>query len=50
MLKWVDTLDIAREKFPGSPANLDALCKRFNIDLTKREKHGALLDLSLIHI
>ncbi len=44
----VDTLIYARKKFPGSPANLDALCKRFNIDATKRVKHGALLDAELL--
>ena len=44
----VDTLMMARLKFPGSPASLDALCKRFNIDLSKRDKHGALLDSELL--
>ena len=44
----VDTLDMARRKFPGSPASLDALCKRFNINLSKRDKHGALLDSELL--
>ncbi len=44
----VDTLIIARKKFPGSPANLDALCRRFNIDNSAREKHGALLDAELL--
>ncbi len=44
----VDTLMIARKKFPGSPASLDALCKRFNIDATARTKHGALLDAELL--
>lgn len=43
-----DTVLIARKKFPGSPANLDALCKRFNIDLSSRTKHGALLDAELL--
>lgn len=43
-----DTLKIAREKFPGSPANLDALCRRFGIDNTSREFHGALLDSQLL--
>jgi len=43
-----DSLLIARSKFPGSPASLDALCKRFNIDLSKRTKHGALLDTELL--
>ncbi|NBV06930.1 MAG: DNA polymerase III subunit epsilon [Proteobacteria bacterium] len=44
----IDSLTIARSKFPGSPASLDALCKRFNIDLSKRTKHGALLDTELL--
>tara|TARA_B100000900_G_scaffold145243_1_gene123109 strand:- start:1114 stop:1776 length:663 start_codon:yes stop_codon:yes gene_type:complete len=44
----VDTLILAREKFPGSPANLDALCKRFKIDNSKREKHTALVDCDLL--
>ncbi len=46
--RLVDTLAIARKKFPGSPANLNALCKRFNIDLSERQKHGALLDSELL--
>ncbi|AGH99198.1 DNA polymerase III subunit epsilon [Micavibrio aeruginosavorus] len=44
----VDTLKIAREKFPGSPASLDALCRRFGVDNTGRELHGALLDAELL--
>ena len=44
-----DTLFMARKKFPGSPASLDALCKRFDIDLSKRDKHGALLDAELLY-
>lgn len=48
MTRTVDTLLIARKKFPGSPANLDALCKRFDIDLSSRTKHGALLDAELL--
>jgi DNA polymerase-3 subunit epsilon len=44
----VDTLATARKMFPGSPASLDALCKRFNIDLGARTKHGALLDAELL--
>ncbi len=44
----VDSLVIARQKFPGSPANLDALCRRFNIDNTSRTFHGALLDSELL--
>ena len=43
-----DTLTMARQKFPGSPANLDALCRRFNIDNTARTFHGALLDSELL--
>ena len=43
-----DTVKIARAKFPGAPANLDALCKRFEIDLSSRTKHGALLDAELL--
>lgn len=43
-----DTLKIARAKFPGSPASLDALCRRFQIDLTSRAKHGALVDSELL--
>lgn len=43
-----DSLLAAREKFPGSPASLDALCRRFNIDLSARELHGALLDAQLL--
>jgi DNA polymerase-3 subunit epsilon len=44
----IDTLAIARQKFPGSPANLDALCRRFGIDNTERTYHGALLDSELL--
>ncbi len=44
----VDTLDIARDKFPGSQISLDALCKRYRIDNSKREKHTALLDCELL--
>ena len=44
----IDTLEIARSKFPGNPNSLDALCKRFNIDLSKRSKHNALLDCELL--
>jgi DNA polymerase-3 subunit epsilon len=44
----VDTLLIARQRFPGQPANLDALCRRFAIDLSDREKHGALIDGQLL--
>ena len=44
----IDTLEIARQKYPGSQNSLDALCKRFNIDNSKREKHSALLDCELL--
>ena len=44
----IDSLDIARNKFPGSSNSLDALCKRFNIDLSNRTKHNALLDCELL--
>lgn len=44
----IDSLQLARKKFPGSPASLDALCKRFSVDLSKRTKHGALLDTELL--
>jgi DNA polymerase-3 subunit epsilon len=43
-----DTLAMARRRFPGAPASLDALCRRFAIDLSARERHGALLDCSLL--
>ena len=44
----IDTLEIARSKYPGSQNSLDALCKRFNIDNSKREKHNALIDCHLL--
>lgn len=44
----IDTVMMARKAFPGSPANLDALCRRFGIDNTARTKHGALLDAELL--
>tara|TARA_B100001559_G_C16427458_1_gene588173 strand:+ start:126 stop:791 length:666 start_codon:yes stop_codon:yes gene_type:complete len=44
----IDTLDIAREKFPGSQISLDALCKRFRIDNSKRKLHTALIDCELL--
>jgi DNA polymerase-3 subunit epsilon len=50
-LPWeqaLDTLAIARKKFPGSPASLDALCRRFNIDNSNRTLHGALLDSEIL--
>lgn len=43
-----DTVALARQKFPGSPASLDALCRRFGIDNSMREKHGALLDSEIL--
>ena len=46
--KAIDTLGIARKKFPGSPASLDALCRRFNIDNSARKLHGALLDAEIL--
>ena len=48
MERAVDTVTMARERFPGSPANLDALCRRFEIDLSERTLHGALLDAELL--
>ena len=44
----IDTLEIARKRFPGSPASLDALCRRFNIDNSSRTLHGALLDSEIL--
>ena len=44
----IDTLELARHKFPGAPASLDALCRRFGIDNSNRTKHGALLDAELL--
>jgi|TARA_R110002012_G_scaffold85182_3_gene212611 DNA polymerase-3 subunit epsilon len=44
----IDTLAIARSKFPGSPASLDALCRRFGVDNAARTKHGALLDSEIL--
>ncbi len=44
----VDTLRLARTKYPGAPASLDMLCRRFQIDNTGREKHGALIDAQLL--
>lgn len=48
MSRVIDTLAIARKKFPGQPASLDALCRRFKIDNTERKLHGALLDSQLL--
>ena len=50
-LPWnraIDTLEIARKKFPGSPASLDALCRRYGIDNSARTLHGALLDSEIL--
>ena len=44
----IDSLEIARNKFPGTSNSLDSLCKRFNIDLSQRTKHNALLDCELL--
>ena len=44
----IDTLALARDKFPGSPASLDALCKRYRIDNSKRTQHTALIDCDLL--
>ena len=44
----IDTLNIAKEKFPGSPVSLDALCKRYRIDNSKRKHHTALIDCDLL--
>jgi DNA polymerase-3 subunit epsilon len=51
LLRWdrvMDTLALARRRHPGSPASLDALCRRYGIDLSEREQHGALLDCRLL--
>ncbi|ATU74229.1 DNA polymerase III subunit epsilon [Komagataeibacter rhaeticus] len=48
MGRMVDTLDMARERFPGMPNSLDALCRRFSIDLSERTTHNALLDCRLL--
>lgn len=45
---WVDTVAMARKKFPGAPASLDALCKRFDVNAEARKYHGALLDSLLL--
>lgn len=45
---YVDTLSVARRRFPGAPASLDALCRRFSIDLSGREVHGADIDCGLL--
>ena len=46
--RWIDTVAIARKRYPGAPASLDALCKRFDISLESRTLHGALLDSQLL--
>ncbi|MEP4052668.1 MAG: DNA polymerase III subunit epsilon [Litorimonas sp.] len=46
--RFKDTLAMAHAKFPGSPASLDALCKRFGISLSSRDKHGAIVDSELL--
>ena len=46
--KIIDTLELSRGKYPGSSNSLDALCKRFNVDLSKRTKHNAILDCELL--
>ena len=48
MARSLDTVAISRQKFPGSPASLDALCRRFGIDNSARVKHGALLDSEIL--
>ena len=51
LLRWdrvVDTLALARRRHPGAPASLDALCRRYGVDLSERETHGALLDCRLL--
>ena len=48
MDRAIDTVALARSKFPGAPASLDALCRRFGIDNSARTKHGALLDAELL--
>ncbi len=46
--RWIDTVAMARKRYPGAPASLDALCKRFDISLSSRAFHGALLDSQLL--
>jgi DNA polymerase III subunit epsilon len=48
LARAVDTLEMARRRFPGAPASLDALCKRFEVDAAARVKHGALVDCELL--
>ncbi|HTZ79716.1 MAG TPA: DNA polymerase III subunit epsilon [Stellaceae bacterium] len=47
-IPFIDTVALARKRFPGSPASLDALCRRFAIDLSQRSRHGARLDAELL--
>jgi DNA polymerase-3 subunit epsilon len=47
-VRWIDTLALARVRFPGMPNSLDALCKRFKISLAERDLHGALIDARLL--
>ena len=44
----IDTLELARNKFPGSSISLDALCKRYRVDNSRRKKHTALIDCELL--
>ena len=46
--RWIDTLALAKHRFPGMHNSLDALCKRFKVSLSEREKHGALIDAKLL--
>jgi DNA polymerase III subunit epsilon len=46
--RWIDTLALAKQRFPGMHNSLDALCKRFKVSLSEREKHGALIDAKLL--
>jgi DNA polymerase-3 subunit epsilon len=48
LARAIDTVQIARKKFPGAPASLDALCRRFEVDNSRRTRHGALLDAELL--
>lgn len=50
MTRAVDTVQLARQRFPGAQASLDALCRRFEIDNSARDKHGALLDADLLSL
>jgi len=50
MTRAIDTVQMARQRFPGAQASLDALCRRFEIDNSSRDKHGALLDAELLSL